>query len=87
MLLEAQNRKKMTNFIAVCGRALRYLTSEFSLPQCAPTKNQEPIRPAVPVLTCAGDRPALFPLSYYSQRKMLQMFLDTMHMINNCFPP
>ena len=27
---------------------------------CAPTQNQEPIGPVVPVLTCAGDRPVFF---------------------------
>ena len=32
---------------------------------CAPTQNLQPIRPAVPVLTCAGDRPALFPLLFF----------------------
>ena len=30
-------------------------------PVCVITQNQEPIRPVVPVLTFAGDQPALFP--------------------------
>ena len=30
------------------------------------TQNQEPIRPAVPVLIFAGDRPALFPPLFFA---------------------
>ena len=33
---------------------------------CAPTQNHQPIRSEVPVLTCAGDRPALFPPLFFA---------------------
>ena len=36
------------------------------LPQCVVTWNHQPIRPAAPVLTCAGNRPAFFPPLFFA---------------------